>query len=103
MYARDPSLIIISATGIFQHSHSLVSFVRRIPAIFHHGCQAPLKPPKTSGKKEGKGACMPGFYFFLFWYEGSYLTGLLFNAEAFSKPFKSISCKGLREAIRYLF
>lgn len=35
--------------------------------------------------------------------EGSCLTGLLFNAEAFPKPFKSVSRKGLREAIRYLF
>jgi hypothetical protein len=35
--------------------------------------------------------------------EGSCLTGLLFNAEAFLKPFKSVSRKGLCEAIRYLF
>jgi hypothetical protein len=66
MYARDPSLIIISATRIFHYSHSLISFVRRISAIFHHGCQARLKPPKTSCKKEAKGVCMPGFYFSLF-------------------------------------
>ena len=63
-------------------------------------------PIKTSQKpmvkKEGKGTCMDVSLLFQV-LERSCLTGLLFNAEAFPKPFKSVSRKGLREAIRDLF
>lgn len=101
MYARDHSLII-SATGIFSTLPLADNLRQKGMGDISSRLPGPIKNSQKPMVKRRKGYLYGSFFVFQV-LECSCLTGLLFNAEAFPKPFKSVTRKGLREAIRDLF
>jgi len=103
MYARDPSLIIISATGMFSTLPLANNLRQKGIGDISSRLPGPIKTSQKNQWQKGRKGYLYGCFFAFQVLEGSCLTGLLFNAEAFPKPFKSVTRKGLREAIRDLF